>query len=652
MGNKKRRRVSSEMSRQLQVKLTDAAALIKRKRWSEAREAFEDLAKGFPNRTDILAELVNVNYELRDTHRYQEACERLIKLTPNEPDLILALAGSYSANLRPALALRTFHLFLKHFPNHQHAAEVRERVAGLESQMPEWLASGGTPGEKGLEIAALHEEAMSWLEQGKYSQARKTEEQVLALKPDFVAALNNISLTYFADGQLDQAIATSQRVLAFDPSNFHALSNLTRYLCLKGRIEEARGYAERLKSVESEKNDIWLKKAEAYSYLGDDQAVVAAFEGAERAGWLKPPLADPLLYHLAAVSEIRLSHERQARQLWLKALKLRPGFELSRDNLDDLKKPLGERQGPWAFALGDWISQRAIKDLAAQLKLYVRKGDKGVTIAARRFLQQHPEFVVLVPILLDRGDPEGRAFALRLANLTETPEMLAALRDFASSQHGPDAMRHEAAQAASRVGLIQSGPVRMWMHGEWTDVMLLNIEIHDEPTVSHSREVQHLQAKVVEEMKQDHHEQAEALLERALGIEPDAPDLLNNLAVVYGATGREREATSLIKQIVERHPDYAFARISLARTLLITGEISEAEVLLKPLLARKQFNISEYGTFCAAQIELFLAKGMSDGARSWLDMWAVVDEDNPLVASYRSRLRTADGLRGLFGRRR
>jgi hypothetical protein len=74
--------------------------------------------------------------------------------------------------------------------------------------------------------------------------------------------------------------------------------------------------------------------------------------------------------------------------------------------------------------------------------------------------------------------------------------------------------------------------------------------------------------------------------------------------------------------------------------------------LLKPLLARKRFNIGEFGAFCAAQVELFFAKGMPDGARSWLDMWAAVDEDNPHIASYRARLRFAGGgLKRLFGRR-
>ncbi len=648
--SKKKHKPADMRPRQLEVKYNEAAALVQRKRWVEAREILEDLVNRYPKQVDLLAELINVNYELKDTRRYQEACGRLLKLTPNDSEILLALGGSYLANVRPALALRTFRRFLEHFPEHDRAAEVRKTVAKLESEMPEWLASGGTSGENGLEIAARHEQAQSLLEQGRYSQARKVEEQVLQLKPDFVAALNNISLTYSAEGQLDQAIEISQRVLAFDPDNHHALSNITRCLILKGRVEEAMQYAERLKAVESDEMDLWVKKAEAYAYLGDDQGVLDAFKGAKRGGDLKSPLASPLLYHLAAVAEMRLGREDEPRQLWRKALNLQPGFELARDNLDDMKERVGERHAPWPFGVGNWISQRAIRDLLALLKPVERKGDKAVTGAARRYLQQHPEFVGLVPLLLDRGDPEGRGFALRLAKMAETPEMLAALRDFALSQRGPDAVRLEAAQVASHAGLIPSGPVRMWTRGEWTDAMLLDMQINEEPTVKHSPRVDELQADATIALREGRPYEAEPLLMRAMEMEPDAPDLLNNLAVAYGQTGRNSEAEALIRQIVERHPDYAFARISLARTMLLRGEISEAEELLKPLLARKRFNTSEFATFCAAQVELFLAKGMPDGARSWLDMWAAVDEDDPQIAFYRGRLRFASGFKRLFGK--
>ena len=54
--------------------------------------------------------------------------------------------------------------------------------------------------------------------------------------------------------------------------------------------------------------------------------------------------------------------------------------------------------------------------------------------------------------------------------MAETPELLSALRDFGLGQRGPDALRHEAAQAAGEAGLLPSGPVQFWAQGEWRDI--------------------------------------------------------------------------------------------------------------------------------------------------------------------------------------
>jgi hypothetical protein len=81
------------------------------------------------------------------------------------------------------------------------------------------------------------------------------------------------------------------------------------------------------------------------------------------------------------------------------------------------------------------------------------------------FLQRHPEWVSLVPALLDRGDPLGRALALQISIATKPPELLAALRDFALGQRGPDSLRMRAAQVAVEGRLIPPGAIRFWVQG-------------------------------------------------------------------------------------------------------------------------------------------------------------------------------------------
>jgi len=188
------------------------------------------------------------------------------------------------------------------------------------------------------------------MEQDRCDEGISLEERVLARVPTLACAFNNISLMQFIQGQLEEAIATAQQVLTdCDPDNFHALSNLVHFLCAAGRPEEACPLAERLKALRSERVDVWVKKAEGLSYLGDDRGLLDAFAQAKALGMLRRPYVEPLVYYLARVAAARLGQEREARRYFRQALKFQPSLSRAADNLADMRKPVGQRDGPWAF---------------------------------------------------------------------------------------------------------------------------------------------------------------------------------------------------------------------------------------------------------------------------------------------------------------
>jgi tetratricopeptide (TPR) repeat protein len=574
------------------------------------------------------------------SHAEKRVDQQLLADLPDNPDITLALAGSYLSNVRPALALRMFRHFLDRWPEHPRAGEARETVAALEAHLDELLADLGLSGEDGRAVAVQHEQVQSLLEEGRFAEARRVAQTLLHRRPSFVPALNNLSLVHAAEGSLSQAVANAQRVLALQPGNYHALANLVHFLCLSGRIEEAREWAGRLKALRLEAADLWVKKAEALTYLGDDKGVLEAFEGARPGGGRNSPAEDALLYHLAGVAAMRLGQEARARRYWKQALKLAPGLELARANLDDLRHSPGERHVPWAFGLSNWVPPTTVDDLLARIqRVSGQTGDEAAGRAVRRFLRDHPEVTTLVPVLLDRGDPAGRGLALRLAVAACEPAMMAALRDFALGQRGPDEMRHAAAQAACEAGLFPPGPVRLWLEGKWRDTHLLGFEVHGEPLVQHRPQVQRWADQAREALRADKPEEAEQSLKMALVLEPDAPDLMNNLAVAYMLQGRAAESAQLLRRIHAGHPDYLFGRVSMAQLALRSGDIEQAQTLLEPLLQRRRFHFSEFSAFCQAQMELLLAQGNPTGAGHWLAMWEDVDPDNRHLDPWRNRLR-------------
>jgi tetratricopeptide (TPR) repeat protein len=642
------RQIVARPPQSLVAGLNEAESLTRRKRWIEARELLESLDRRYPNRPEVLAPLVNANFDLKDILGYQHACERLVQLIPHDPDATLGLAGAYLLNSRPALALRTFRRFAERFPDHPRAADATKNAADLEGGMDELLSEAGLSGAEGMALAEQHEEIQSALGQGNYPLVHKLAEQLLRRKPDFAPALNNLSQAYVMQGKLEQAIAAAERVLAFDPGNVHALANLVVYHCRLGRLAEARGWADRLQRSEQPAADKELKIAEALSFLGDDEGVLEALRAAERQDTSLSNGAEALLYHLAAVAELRLGHEAAARRHWQQALKLNPGLELARQNLDDLAKPIGERHAPWPFSFGNWIARQPIDELSAQVMR--QKSEPALASAMRRYLQKRPQVAALVPILLDRGDPQAREFALMVARVAQTPELAAALRDFALGQRGPDSLRHQAAQAADNAGLMPDRRARLWAKGKWQDITLMGFEIVGEPEQPFDPKVEPLARKAVEALHAGQPKEAELLLREALALEPDSPSLLNNLALAYGEQSRTAEAEALVRATHLRHPDYLFARLALARIHLRDGELDAADELITPLFMRRRLHYSEATALFAARVDLELARGNDEAARSWLDMWSNIDPDSPEVARYRAMLKGSP-FGKLFGRR-
>jgi tetratricopeptide (TPR) repeat protein len=405
---------------------------------------------------------------------------------------------------------------------------------------------------------------------------------------------------------------------------------------LSGHAEEAKGTAERLKAIENfQDDDVWVKKIEALSFLGDDQGALEAFEGAQKANALEDSPKAPFIYHLAAVASFRMGREEEARRYWKQSLRLDPTFSLAKENLEDLKNPVGERNGAWPFDLTSWIPRRTIEDIASTM----RAGGKDEKSAARRIMRNHPEIDQIIPALLDRGDPHGREFALRLARMLETPAMLTALRDFALGQRGSDQQRHLAAQTASQAGLLPTGQARMWLNGEWQEIFLIGIQIHGEAQDRFKPQTERLLIEAGMAYREFDGKRAEQLYKQALELEPDSIRIMNNVAGAYSMQGRTEEAKALIWKIHERDPDYLFARTSLSKFLVEEGKLDQAEEMLRPLLERRRMHHSEFGSFCDAWINLNVARGKDKEAVAWLQIWEGMGEEHPILEVWQRKLK-------------
>jgi len=644
MAKRGNRRGKSRLARSAENKLYrdlyEVNKLLESKNYLEARRALQELDHQFPDNEDVLRGLANACHGLKDTEGCQYATERLSKLAPDDPDVALGLAGAYMTNLRLTLAIRSFRRFLERWPETERAAEVRQTIADLERLASDRLGALGFTEEEFDELGALHDESQVLMEYGRYAEARRVAEKLIERKPRFTAVRNNLSLMCAMEGNLDAAIAVAQETLGIEPDNYHTLSNLVRFHVQRGQTEQARQYAERLKpAVDEEMIDIWMKKAEALCYLGDDQGVIAIFSQAQDSSHRDALKFTPEIFHFAAVAEMRLGNEESARELWRQALEISPGFVLARANLADLDKPAAERHAPWPFSLASWVARQTVDGLIAEINsANERSGGEAVAPVVRHYVDQHPELMALVPILFDRGDPMGRDLAMQLATLDKTPEMLAALRDFALSQRGPDHARLRATQIARKEGLLPEGAVRLWVQGKWQEVIQTTNEIHFEPLFKHRPEVSKLLVKGIEFARKGDSANSERLFKQALELEPDSPDILNNLASAYSLQGRLDESEEIIRRIHQRHPDYLFGATDLAKFHIHNREFDKAAELLKPLMSRKRLHHEELIAVIETNIQLYLAQDEPDKARAWLNMWEQADPAHPRLQGWRMQV--------------
>ena len=510
----------------------------------------------------------------------------------------------------------------------------------LETALDALLPTLGLTGADRLELAALHDRIGIALNAGDFQQGRKAGQQLLSRLPTFIPAHNNLSLMDFAEGKLQQAIERARHVLTLEPDNYQALGNLTRYLALTGQEEEARRFLQELLAIDKDEPELFWKQAETLAYLGEDQALLEVYQRAEARGYHKPPLANPILHHLTAVAALRLGHEKRARDLWRQALKLNRNFALARDNLADLEQPVEQRHAPWPFPFQQWVPRQTLADALKHWQRTKNNRREGASQqAALGLLQHHPELVTLVGILLDRGDPAGREFALETALLARKPEMLQALRDFALGQRGPDEMRLRAARAASEAGLLPDGPVRTWVRGKWQDTIHYQFDITWEPMNLLSPATTELLATATHALRKNQPEEAERLLLQALELAPDTPEVLNNLAVAYERQGRKDEALALIRRIHEDYPDYFFGNITMANVATSKGAFDEALNLLRPLTDRRTLHISEFENLCISYIQLGLAKKDRALVEGWLKTWETVDADSETYRLWRARVK-------------
>lgn len=579
------------------------------------------------NSPELLEALIALYQRTNDHVHLAETARKLVQFQPSDPEAQLIMAQGYMCCGRIAMALVAYRVFLEKWPDHKYVSKARAAVAVLEPELKRILATFELT-ESELDLMVLHERILHRISLNQFDDAIADANELLAVKPGMVSARNNLTLALFQDGQMQEAIQTVRETLQLFPDNRFAEASFGRMLFLSGQFEEAHEIARHISDSPAEQQDAVAIQAEFLGLMGYDEEILRVVQHAENSTKMVPECRS-VMNHYKAFALKRLGRDQEAMDSWKLSLKDYPQFVLAKENLSELNSG-AQGHAPWPDHFENWLPKRAIEGFLQFLTS--DKSNEKLRIAEA--LDRWPHVGKLIPALLDRGDRSGREFALLLAKGVASEEMLDALETFATSNRGPDELRSETLAFLKEEGRLNEGSIQFWCRGKWTPILVTTMEINQDPVPHKNPRVDDLIQQGYDAMLTEDFDVAEAHFREALALDPEFISAQFNVAAAL-LRKNDPEANAAGKKIVmdihQRFPDYAFARITIARFAIDDHRLDEAQELLKPFMTKTKWHVSEYKAYASVQVELAMARRDFTAARQSMEMLKQFVDDDVII---------------------
>ena len=590
---------------------------------------------------DVMGVYLDVLHQLRDFDQYARIATMMAERCPEDPIAHLHAASGAYATMQPVSAILYFERFLKLAPEHPEAPMAEEELAKLRRHLPEILDVFIDDLPKDLPRIASVEKILHVFKLGRFDDVIKRAEKHLQTYPNDLRIRNNLAEALALKGDAKPTMKIIEETLELAPNNFFARAVRCRLAYFQGDREKSRADAAKLMSMQPRQLSDLTKAAQSFAFIGDADGIRWAFEEAEKRNWLNDSSPDAALLTNYYATSLALAGDRKAaRSYWKQAVKLAGKATTAQDNLDDLRQPPGEQWGPAYFGVRDWLSRtqqddlRAIGDAAANAD-DASQAVESLSPTARGFLTQHPEVERLLPAMLARGDADSQRLALLIARGSQHQDVTAALLAYVHGPRGTDEIRYQLLTTLKEQGHTFVSPLPIYVKGKVQQIELFTFEITDVPKVPEGRTDE--SCELIEAANDALHEgngvEAERLLRQARQIEPDQPDVLNNLAAALQIQDRMEEADLLIDELIEKHPDYFFGKIAAANRKLRRKQYDEAFEMLLPLQRRERLHWTEFFVLAKSLIYTFVGKREYAGARQWLEMLRQYAPDHSEIPS-------------------
>jgi len=569
----------------------------------------------------------DLGYLLEAIHHLEAAA----KLSRRDPQVLLILGAAYGEYSLPAHALLTLRECLRHELKEEAAEHVQAMMEDSTEKIGIVTARHGISPRKMEHAAYLMESGRLANERGEYAESVEASKEAARLVRSWATPRNNLALAYFALGQWDEAITTAEEVLErIDDQNVHALGNLVRFLTASGNTDEARLYLTRLERTESSDPDAadgLIKMAEAYATLEEDAEVYATLKKAQREG----AELNASMLHFLGTAAANLGKDREALACWRESLLLNPASFRLKDFMDALNQGLKKSAPAYRFPYfsgQNMVSEQAFKDFIDRLGS-LRTSEEKTGQEMRSFGEKYPYVADIFSDLLWYGDENQQASSIETLRMLGSERAVAALQAFALSQEGNEDQRIMALNALLDLGVFgEDEPVRLWLKGQWREVLLRRQSISEEQEWKYSAQVLILVEKATMAFHEGEDEKAEELYKKAIALEPRAKQAYGNLGALYFRQGRHAEAEASLQKAIEMDHDYVFPRCNLASMRIAQGKLEEAAEILKPIAELRTLRPQEILFYNRISADLFIAQEEYELAEQCLEIILAMEPED------------------------
>ncbi|MDR3709906.1 MAG: tetratricopeptide repeat protein [Capsulimonadaceae bacterium] len=598
--------------------------LIAAGRYDEAVDKLRKLDEIEPDSADILRRLFSSAMDLGDWSTALGAGERLVLLEPDDPDCRFSLVKIYIAQSHAMHAMQHIKTLLDRWPTEKKLGDIKGLYDAVNADFDSNRRMSSFSEQDFFEVVYQNEETQILMAQGDCVEARRVALETIDLYPTFMPARNNLAEIAIMTADYAEARRINRLALEAEPDNVHALHLAIRLARLAFESADVvKDLAARLISSGQNAERKQYKVMEGLTFAGDSQGAIDIFQQMNVRELDDDTRA--VVWHYAAVAYANLGDRDRAARLWRDAHRYDPGNRLFKENLEDLKKPEGERHGAVAFEITSLLPSSVIDELARLANKHDTKDEKAPHSTAayiKSVIDAQPIMSTVLPAILDLCDSSTISLFSELLRGTEDPRIRDYACQFVLGKRGSDKLRFTIQATLSDIGYPFDATVKVWVKGKQHEVSLMGCEINYEKMVQFPPDVDELASPAFDLLMAKKYVRAEKALRAAVARFPEYPSLWNNLAASLEAQGKRDEAMEILEQVHERFPDYLFGRTALSVRFAAQGRLDEAKALLLPIKLQGKLHITEFLAVATAQMDIISRdpEAHASDMEMWLNM--------------------------------